>query len=304
MPLAHRIAFANRRSHRRGAAVAGQLVSGGCALAVSVIVAACGPRTAGQSATADSTLARDLALANAETPAAQPQLKDTAPTAAAAPAAVKREPATAPSRPAHHAAHTGPSAPAAASPAAAAAAPAPAPAPAPPLVAPSGASVAVSIADTVTTANAHVGDAVRGTVTTDVKDASGMVVIPAGSAVQGTVSTSSGPAHTPHLAIGFTSIVVRGVSYPVQATIASLPLVQSRRTSRAAQAGEVGGGAVVGGLLGRAIGGKKSGGTLIGAIAGAAAGVAVADKTESHDAVLAKGASVTLQLTAPISVPQ
>jgi outer membrane lipoprotein SlyB len=303
MPLAHRIASANCRSHRRAATIAGQLVSGGCALALSIIVAGCSQRTAGQSATADSTLARDLALANAETPATQPQLKDTAATAAAAPAAVKHEPASAPSRPAHHAAHTGPSAPAAASTPAAAAAPAPAPPP-PPLVAPSGASVAVSIADTVTTANAHVGDAVRATVTTDVKDASGMVVIPAGSAVQGTVSTSSGPAHTPHLAIGFTSIVVRGVSYPVQGTIASLPLVQSRRTSRAAQAGEVGGGAVVGGLLGRAIGGKKSGGTLIGAVAGAAAGVAVADKTESHDAVLPKGASVTLQLTAPISVPQ
>jgi len=97
---------------------------------------------------------------------------------------------------------------------------------------------------------------------------------------------------------------VGGQSYGVQSNIAKLPTVQSRRTARVAQVGEVGGGAVAGGLLGRLIGGRKSGGTVIGAVAGAAAGAVVADKTESHDAVLPKGVHVTLQLTSAVTIPR
>ena len=172
------------------------------------------------------------------------------------------------------------------------------------MIAGSGTAFDIVVSDSVSTSKAHVGDAVRAAVAADVHDASGAVVIPAGSVVHGSVTTSTGTAHTPHLAVAFASVDVNGRSFPLQASIASLPTVQTRRTSRAAQVGEVGGGAVAGGLLGRLIGGKKSGGTVIGAVAGAAAGAVVADKTEIHDMVLPKGATVHVQLTAPVTVPQ
>jgi len=251
----------------------------------------CSPRGDTKAATAvDSTATRDLTAANARTLAVQPQLKDVAVSAKPA----KHHVARVAPPPAVHGSSAAPAEPS----------PAPAPAPLPPLVAPSGASLDIALADTVTTATAHVGDPVHGKVVSDVHDASGAVVIPAGSAATGTVSTSTGPAHTPHLGVSFSAVSVRGKSYPVQGTISSLPIVQSRRTARAAQVGEVAGGAAVGGLIGNLIGHGRAGGTVVGAVAGGAAGAVVADKTESHDAVLPQGARVTLQLTAPISVPQ
>jgi hypothetical protein len=284
-------------SHRRtSVSVTHKLISlAAVGIPIALAAWACSPRGDTKAAMAtDTTLSRDLAAANAPRAAVQPQLKDVALPAKPAKHHVSR---VAPPPPPAAMAHEPGGTPSVSS-------PAPAIAPLPALVAPSGASLDIALADTVTTATAHVGDAVHGRVASDVRDASGAVVIPAGSAATGTVSTSTGPAHTPHLGVSFSAVSVRGKSYPVQGTISSLPIVQSRRTARAAQVGEVAGGAAVGGLIGNLIGHGRAGGTVVGAVAGGAAGAIVADKTESHDAVLPQGAHVTVQLTAPISVPQ
>jgi len=162
----------------------------------------------------------------------------------------------------------------------------------------------VIASDSVSTSNVHVGDPVSATLAADVRDASGAVVIPAGSTVHGAVTVSSGPAHSPHLAVAYTSVTVGGQSYALQSTVTKLPTVQKRRTARVAQVGEVGGGAAAGALIGRLIGGRKTGGTAIGAVVGAGAGVVVADKTQSNDAVLPKGAHVSLQLTTAVTIPR
>jgi hypothetical protein len=290
-------------SHRRtSVSVTHKFISlAAVGIPIALAAWACSPRGDTKAAMAtDTTLSRDLAAANASPAAVQPQLKDVALPAKPAKHHVSR---VAPPPPPPAMAHEPGGMPSVSSPEPAIAAPA-APAPLPALVAPSGASLDIALADTVTTATAHVGDAVHGKVASDVRDASGAVVIPAGSAATGTVSTSTGPAHTPHLGVSFSAVSVRGKSYPVQGTISSLPIVQSRRTARVAQVGEVAGGAAVGGLIGNLIGHGRAGGTVVGAVAGGAAGAVVADKTESHDAVLPRGAHVTVQLTAPISVPQ
>lgn len=267
---------------------------------IRAFVGACILLTAGcklkpiASASADSTQAKDSATA-----ANQPPLADSS--VSAAPVAAT---ANAPRERSHRSKESRASMTAAAQTAAANAAPAAAAPPPPPLVAASGTSFSVVLSDTVTTAKAHQGDQVAATVATDVRDASGAIVIPAGSLVHGAVTTSSGPAHTPHLAVGFTSVDVGGHSYALQSTVTNLPVVKVRRTARVAQAGEVGGGAVAGGLLGHLIGGRKTGGTVIGAVAGAAAGVVVADKTQSNDAVLPKGAQIALQLTTAVTIPR
>src|SRR6266511_57750 len=53
-----------------------------------------------------------------------------------------------------------------------------------------GTSVPLAVSDTITTRHAKAGDAFTATVSQDVKDAAGHVVIPAGSTVQGTIDAA------------------------------------------------------------------------------------------------------------------
>ncbi len=267
-------------------------------IAPLILFAGCGQRS--QTGSTDANATRDIALTNTPS-SADPTLADTARTHA-------RTERSRSSREAGSGAHhTRAAAPAASTPAIPASAPAPqapVPAPLPPLVAGAGTPIDLVVADTITTATAHVGDPVAASVANDVRDASGVVVIPAGSPVRGSVAASSGSGHSPHLDVRFTTVSVGGRDYALDIGSVTLPIVEVRRTARVAQVGEVAGGAAAGGLLGRLIGGKKSGGTIIGAVAGAAAGAVVANKTESHDAVLPKGAHVKGQLASSVTVPQ
>src|SRR5947209_15846406 len=74
-------------------------------------------------------------------------------------------------------------------------APKPPPKPAPPttLTAAAGTRVPFAASDTITTRHAKAGDAFTASVSQDVKDAAGHVVIPAGSTVQGTIDAAEPP---------------------------------------------------------------------------------------------------------------
>src|SRR6476620_6210189 len=139
-------------------------------LAVVGLVA-CGDRSKNDVATTD-TLNRDLQLAPADS---SPMLNDQpsagAPEAPATPAPAK----PAPSR--------RPSAPSAKPAPAPAPTPAPAPAPAPPKGLDAGTAIDATTTAEIRSHKNKVGDEVQATVANDVKDASGNVVIPAGSAV-------------------------------------------------------------------------------------------------------------------------
>src|SRR5438046_2216844 len=92
-----------------------------------------------------------------------------------------------------------------------------APKPAPLMLA-AGSRVPATASDSISTRSAKVGDSYTATVSQDVKDATGRVVIPAGSTVSGTI-TAAEPAPNPNssgkIELSVTSVTVRGVSYSV-----------------------------------------------------------------------------------------
>ena len=227
----------------------------------------------------DATLGRDTTLAGADTTYA---LNDRpAPSPAPSPS-----PASRPARPAP--------------------APAPAPAAAPRTATlASGTVIEGTLDRTITSKSSKVGDRVTVRVANDVRNSSGVVVVPAGSTVDLTV-TAIEPARDKSQAFGklvlaVTGITVRGQSHPIQADVSSVQTSMKSGGVGTSEAAKVGAGAVIGGIAGRVIGGDKTG-TIIGAVVGAAAGAAVAVETANRDVVVAAGSTVGITLREPLRV--
>ncbi len=232
-----------------------------------------------KSQSADST-ARNLTLAPTESTAA---MKDVP-----APAAEPAKPAPEKKTPAKQPAATKPAAPA----------------PPAPLMLATGTHVPLAVGDTITTRSAKAGDAFTATVSQDVKDATGRVVIPAGATVSGTI-TAADPAPNPNsagkLELAVTSVSVRGTSYPIDASVVAMDTVMKGRGVTKADAAKVAGGAVAGAIVGKIIG-KNSKGAVIGGAAGAAAGAAAARASRDIDIVVPKGAAISIKLNKPLTV--
>jgi hypothetical protein len=176
-------------------------------------------------------------------------------------------------------------------------------APAPALA--TGAVVSLAAVDSVHSRRNHKGDPVMATVGTDVKDAQGRVVIPAGAVAVGTISDidAGHPGAPGRLVLTFNRVQFGGKTYGVAARVDSMATVERGRGVTTEDAAKVGVGAVLGGIAGRIIGGNKTG-TAVGAVAGAAAGAGVAHQTRDVDVVLPAGALVRLTLTAPFELKE
>jgi hypothetical protein len=250
------------------------------ALAVAVVAAAaCAKGDNAAQQPADST-ARNLTLAPTDSSAA---LHDV-------PAPTAQPPVTPPASPP-------PSRPPA---------PKPKPAPAAPATrtAAAGTFVDLAVSDTLSSHFTKAGDGFTASVVDDVKDASGRVVIPAGSTVHGTV-TDVKPAPNPStpgtLTLSLTSVTVGGASYPIEARIDSLETVRQGRGVTGGDAAKVGAGAAAGAILGRVLG-KNTKGAVIGGIVGGVVGAGVAVQGKDSDIVLPKGAHINASLVSALTV--
>ena len=255
-------------------------------------LAACGRGDKSEVASADS-LNRDLQLAPVDTTA---ELNDrpSADTATAATATPAPAPAPKPTpKP-----KPKPAAPAPAPAPAAAAPAAPAPAPAPSSLA-AGTSFSAATDAEIRSHKNKVGDQVTATVASDVKDAAGRVVIPAGAQVTLQVtaikeSENKGDT-TGTLTLKPTSIAINGVSKPLPASISGVTTKLEGRSTNAGDIAKVGVGTGVGAVVGRVIGGSSKG-AIIGGIIGGAVGTQRAIETKDRDVVLPQGTTVTLTL--------
>lgn len=164
---------------------------------------------------------------------------------------------------------------------------------------------------TLNSGTSRVGDRFQSTVVTPVY-AGGVEVVPAGSIVEGRV-TSVTPARTRgregQLGIQLVSVVLPdGTKYPLDGALTEL---QDSRAGKVDAENEVsgnssdkrsvayvGGGTVGGAVLGGAIGGGKGAG--IGAIIGAGAGVAGVMLTRGNEAELRSGTEIGMVTTRPI----
>lgn len=165
---------------------------------------------------------------------------------------------------------------------------------------------------TLNSATSRVGDRFQATVVTPVY-ASGVEVVPAGSIVEGRV-TSVSPARTRgregQLAVQFDSVVVPdGTKHQLEGVLTELQDARagkvdaesevSGNSSDKRNVAYVGGGTVGGAVLGGAIGGGKGAG--IGAIIGAGAGVAGVMLTKGNEAEIRSGTEIGMVTNRPIT---
>jgi hypothetical protein len=165
---------------------------------------------------------------------------------------------------------------------------------------------------TLNSGTARVGDRFQSTVVTPVY-AGGVEVVPAGSTVEGRV-TSVSPARTRgregQIGMQFDSVILPdGTKYQLDGALTEL---QDNRAGKVDSENEVsgnssdkrnvayvGGGTVGGAVLGGAIGGGKGAG--IGAIIGAGAGVAGVMLTKGNEAEVRSGTEIGMVTTRPVT---
>jgi hypothetical protein len=255
-------------------------------------VAACGGGERRDVATADS-LSRDLQLAPVDTsaelndqPAPEPTPAAEQPAPTPAPAAPKPAPKPKPAAPKPQPAAPAPEP-----------TPAAAPAPAPSLAA--GTAISATTDAEIRSRKNKVGDEVTATVASDVKDAGGRVVIPAGSKVILKVTaikpSDSKSDTTGTLTLDAVGVEVNGTERPMVATISGVRTKLEGRGTDANDIAKVAGGTAAGAIVGRVLGGSSKG-AIIGGIIGGAVGTQRAVETKDRDVVLPQGTTVTLTL--------
>jgi hypothetical protein len=144
-----------------------------------------------------------------------------------------------------------------------------------------------------------VGDEITATISNDVKDNAGRVVVPAGSEVTLKV-TAIKPSEnksdkTGTLTLQPTSISINGQSYPLAASIEKVNTELQGRKTNAGDVAKVGAGTAVGAVVGRVLGGSTKG-AIIGGVLGGAVGAQRAVETKDRDVVLPQGTTITLSL--------
>jgi hypothetical protein len=147
------------------------------------------------------------------------------------------------------------------------------------------------------------GQKLTGTVSSDVKDNSGRVVIPAGSKVHLTISaikeSENKSDKTGKLVLTPTRVVIAGISYTLSGSATALDRTLKDRKTNAGDLAKVGVGAGAGALLGTAVSGGSTKGAVIGGVAGAAVGTQRAIETQDRDVVVPAGSRLKVTLKAP-----
>jgi hypothetical protein len=242
------------------------------AILAVTILAACGGESR-DSIAADS-LSRDLQLAPVDSSA---ELGDYAAAAPAKPVAPRPKPKPRP-RPQ----------------------PAPEPEPAPaPLALASGTIISTAVDQEINSRINKKGEVVTTTVSSNVTDSQGRVIIPAGSKVTMTITeireSENKGDKTGKLTLTPTEVAIGGRSYPLTASAEALDRHLKDRKTNAGDVAKVGAGAAIGALAGRIIGGNTKG-AVIGGVIGGAVGTQRAVETQDRDVVVPAGSRVQLTL--------
>lgn len=178
--------------------------------------------------------------------------------------------------------------------------PVPKPAPAPaPLALGAGATMATSLDREISSKTDKPGATVTASVASDVKDASGRVVIPAGSRVTLTITeiheSENKGDKTGKLTLTPASVEIGGQSYALDGSATALDRKLVDRKTNAGDVAKVGAGAAAGAIVGRVIGGSTKG-AVIGGLIGGAVGTQRAIETQDRDVVVPASSRVEITL--------
>ena len=170
----------------------------------------------------------------------------------------------------------------------------------------SGTAIELTLRDSISSRNTPAGTATGATVSHDIVDSKGRVLIPAGSPAALSISAISPSKAGDNNAEGVleltvTSLTVRGVSHNLTAVVRDIPHTMKGRGVTKGQAEDVAVGAAVGAIAGQVIG-KNTKSTVIGGAAGAAVGAGVAVAGAQRDIVVAAGTHITFSLPQSITV--
>lgn len=147
------------------------------------------------------------------------------------------------------------------------------------------------------------GQKLTGTVSSDVKDKSGRVVIPAGAKVYLTIATihesENKKDKTGKLVLTPSKVEIRGRSYPLSGSALALDRTLKDRPTNAGDVAKVGVGVGAGALLGTAVSGGSTKGAVIGGAVGGAVGTQRAIETQDRDVVVPAGSRLKVTLAAP-----
>jgi hypothetical protein len=169
----------------------------------------------------------------------------------------------------------------------------------------SGTRVDATIQDSLSSRTNKPGETLRATVNTDVKDAKGRTVIPAGSAVTLTIGQlepgSDQVRPEGRLSLVVNSVKVNGKDYPLTASLEPVPHKLLGRGVTADEAARVGAGTAIGAVAGQIIG-KNTRSTVIGGAVGAVAGTAVAVRYAYRDVVVSAGTPIVFTLEKSLNV--
>lgn len=160
---------------------------------------------------------------------------------------------------------------------------------------PAGTRVVAALQSTVSTERNDAGDRIELIVRDPVDLAEGGM-LPEGAQIEGQVTHSEGGgriAGAPELTLRFTQLVVDGRSYPITAE----PFRVRGKSDAAESAAEIGGGAVVGGIIG-----AVAGSAVKGAVVGAVLGTGVAVATKGNQIVLPAGQRLRVTISQPVRV--
>jgi biotin carboxyl carrier protein len=268
-------------------------------IALAVLAAgACRSGEQKQAAVNPDSLSRDLQLAPVDSskPLSDVPADTAAPAPAPAPAAPKPKPKARRAQP-----------PVAAAPAPAEPAPAPRAAPAAPPSLAAGTPITATMSDSITSRKNKVGDVVRARVTSDLKDADGRVVIPAGSTIAIKITaiheSENKSDKTGTLNLAVQDITVNGRTYAIDASIDTVARQLVGRKTSGGDIAKVGAGTGIGAIVGRVIGGG-TGGAVVGGVIGGAVGAQRAVETKDRDVVVAAGSKVQLTLREKLEVAE
>ena len=170
---------------------------------------------------------------------------------------------------------------------------------------PVGSRIYATWGKSISSSSNKAGQTVMVTVTSDVKDGRGRVVIPSGAVVDLLIkelepATSRGDADG-KLVLFVTSTTFGGRTYSLTGVVTSVPHTLQSHGIGTSEAKKVGIGTAVGAVVGQVIG-KDTKATVIGGAIGAAGGAVVARQTKNRDLVVSVGAPVVITLTGPFTI--
>jgi hypothetical protein len=162
----------------------------------------------------------------------------------------------------------------------------------------SGTRIVATAGSTVSSEHSAVGDVVTATVSRDVTDSAGAVVIPAGSEIALRITAiAPGPNRGDKGTLTFdvTGITIAGEQHGIDARVVDYTYDMRGTGVGGAEVAKTAAGAAAGAIIGTVVGGEDK--AVIGGVAGAAAGAAIADRTQDRHIVVAAGNRIELELT-------